>query len=357
MAALYTPTQEISNLDILDDDHRNTLDRAVRNVLSTEPAERAYAQILDGLPTEQSLRDSQDYVKDHPVHSIEHSEICPGYIEKAREFRNGFDLFQLRLGSKTLEHFQNSVLGSEEFHLRLIELVVTACHQIGAYLFELDEGAHKHKFYQDWREKVLYEKECGVQSRRFYDPLPIAFCHRAYRYYEQYPRGVADVAGYWAESKIFGGVFVFDRGEGEEDCKALWIHGDLVRGPETLYPPTKEQFDVLIAFLTTPVQEDKICPFPIHGTRINRPRWHPYHAFAYHHIFRDRYERKLPPHPPQVGCVGEGIDWPELNDRRILLLGGFSDSGVGEDEYAAAEERIRNITPSSPLWRSFGNGS
>jgi hypothetical protein len=100
MAALYTPTQEISNLDILDDDHRNTLDRAVRNVLSTEPAERAYAQILDGLPTEQSLRDSQDYVKDHPVHSIEHSEICPGYIEKAREFRNGFDLFQLRLGSK-----------------------------------------------------------------------------------------------------------------------------------------------------------------------------------------------------------------------------------------------------------------
>lgn len=100
MTALYTPTQESSNLDILDDDHQNTLDQAVKNVLSTESAERAYAQILDGLPTEQSLRDSQDYVKDHPVHSIEHSEICPGYMENAREFRNGFDLFQLRLGSK-----------------------------------------------------------------------------------------------------------------------------------------------------------------------------------------------------------------------------------------------------------------
>jgi hypothetical protein len=137
----------------------------------------------------------------------------------------------------------------------------------------------------------------------------------------------------------------------------MWIHGDLNRGPHTLYPPTKEQFDDLVTFLTTPVEENKTCPFPIHGTRINRPRWHPYHAFAYHHIFRDRYERKLPPHPPQPGCVEEGIDWPELVDRRILLLGGFSDSGVGEDEYAAAEERIRNITPSSPLWRSFGNGS
>lgn len=100
MAALYPPTEETSNLDILDDDRRNTLDRAVRNVLSTEPAERAYAQILDGLPTEQSLRDSLDYVRDHPVHSIEHNEICPGYIEKAREFRSGFDLSQLHFESK-----------------------------------------------------------------------------------------------------------------------------------------------------------------------------------------------------------------------------------------------------------------
>lgn len=100
MVALYNPTQEGSNLDILDNDNRNTLDRAVRNVLGTEPAERAYAQILDGLPTEQSLRDSQDYVKDHPVHSTEHSEICPGYKEKAREFRNGFDLSQLQFESK-----------------------------------------------------------------------------------------------------------------------------------------------------------------------------------------------------------------------------------------------------------------
>ncbi|KAG5656752.1 hypothetical protein KAF25_010305 [Fusarium avenaceum] len=272
MTDLYTPNQEISSLYILEDEHRNSLDRAVRNVLSTEPAERADAQILDGLPTEQSLRDSQNYVKDHPVHSIEHSEICLGYIEKAREFRNGFDLFQLRLGSGTLGYFQNTVLGSEEFHLRLIELVVTACHQIGAYLYELDEGAHKHKFYQDWKEKVLYEKECGVQSRRFYDPPPIAFCHRVYRHSEQYPRGVADVAGYWAESKIFGGVFVFDREETETECKSMWIHGDLTKGPKTLYPSTEEQFDNLVKFLTSFPNTDSTYPFSIHGTSVNRPR-------------------------------------------------------------------------------------
>ncbi|KAF4443139.1 hypothetical protein F53441_11538 [Fusarium austroafricanum] len=361
MASLPSSAGETpSSLDILDNDHRATLDRAVRNILSTEVAELAYAQILDGLPTEKSWRESLEFVRDHPILTINHSDICPGYVEKAREFRAQFDLSQLQLDTRTLEKFQATNSGSEQFNLRLIELVVVACHQIGAYLFELDDGAHKHKFYQDWIEKVLEEKEAGVESRRYCDPPPIAFSHRVYRFPEQYPRGVADMAGYWAESKIFGGVIVFDRGETDKECKAMWIHGDLGRGPRTLYPPTKEQFDAIVKFLTSSPDKNPECPFPIHGTDSNRPRWHPYHAFAYYHIFRDRYERKLPPDPPQPGCVRDGRDWPELKDRHILMLGELlnpqGEPYVSDDEYAAAEERIDNITPSSPLWRSY-NGN
>ncbi|KAG7418060.1 hypothetical protein Forpe1208_v004276 [Fusarium oxysporum f. sp. rapae] len=356
MAFVPTPDRETpTNLDVLDDEHRKVLDRAVRNVLSTEVAELVYAQILDGLPTEKSLRDSSDYVQDHPVHSIQHTKICPGYVEKAREFRNQFDLLQLQLNFKTIKAFEDALPGSEQFNLRLIELVAMACHQIGAFLFDLDDGAHKHKVYENWRQGVLEEKGRGVESRRYYDPPPIAFYHRAYRYPEQYPQGLADVAGYWAESKILGGVVVFDRGETEQECKAVWIHGDLIRGPRTLYPPTKEQFDALIKFLTASLEEGLTCPFPIHGASLNRPRWHPYYAFAYYHIFRDRYERKLPPNPPQSGCVEDDMDWPELDDRRILLFGGFSNPQgepyINDDEYAAATERVKNITPSSPLWR------
>jgi hypothetical protein len=48
--------------------------------------------------------------------------------------------------------------------------------------------------------------------------LPLtAFFHYAYQYPVQYPRGLADVAGYWAEGKVFGGVVVFDRGETEQE--------------------------------------------------------------------------------------------------------------------------------------------
>ncbi|KAF4951552.1 hypothetical protein FSARC_12883 [Fusarium sarcochroum] len=357
-----TPPQETTqSLDLLDDDRRHTLNQAVRNVLNTEVAEHTYAQILDGLPTEKSLTDSFPYFKDRPVYAINHVEICPGYIERAREFRKEFNLSQLQFEPKTLTKFQDADSGSYEYNLRLIELVVVACHQIGAYLFELDDGAHKHEYYQDWRDKVLEEKKNGVESRKYYKPPPIAFSHRSYRSFQQYPRGFADVAGYWAESKIFGGVVVFDRGESELECKSMWIHGDLVKGPKTLYPPSKEQFDALLNFFTSPKSEDSSYPFPIHGTRTNRPRWHPYHAFAHHHIFRDRFERKLPSRPPQPGCVESGVDWPELEDQQILMLANFTtsqgDSYNSEDEVAAAKERIRNITPSSPLWGSFGNSN
>ncbi|KAJ4122918.1 hypothetical protein NW768_009908 [Fusarium equiseti] len=350
-----------TNIHVLDDDHRNVLDRATRNILNTEAAELAYAQMLDGLPTQDSLWDSFDFVEDHPVETIGHAEICPGFIEKAREHRMRFELGRLNFETKTLQCFQDEPVGSDTFNLRLIELVAIACHQIGAYIYDLDEGAHKNKLYQDWRNKILREKEQDVEERRFYNPPPTAFSHSAYRYPEQYPRGLADVAGYWAESKIFGGVVIFDRGETEEECKAMWIHGDLIKGPMTLYPPTKEQFDSLISFLMSPPDSVTKCPLPIHATKVNRPRWHPYDAFAEYHIFRDRYERKLPPQPPQQGCVRDGVDWPELNDRQVLLLfGHVNDDGkpyVTEEECDAAEERIRNITPSSPLWRSFGDMS
>jgi hypothetical protein len=53
------------------------------------------------------------------------------------------------------------------------------------------------------------------------------------------------------------------------------------------------------------------------------------------------------------------MDWPELDDKRILLLAGHYNSDgepyVNEDEYAAAMERIRNVTPSSPVWRLVSN--
>lgn len=41
------------------------------------------------------------------------------------------------------------------------------------------------------------------------------FCHKWYRDHDQYPEGVADSVGYWAEARILGGVVLFDRRDPE----------------------------------------------------------------------------------------------------------------------------------------------
>ena len=43
--------------------------------------------------------------------------------------------------------------------------------------------------------------------------------HNCYTDFNQYPLGLLDVLGYWAETQLFGGVLLFDRGDsGSEVC-------------------------------------------------------------------------------------------------------------------------------------------
>lgn len=232
--------------DLLDDFHRRNLDTAIRNILSTPLAEFAFAQLLDGLPTCEVLTDIINFPEeDHPVFTQNHNTLCPGFIDKARKFRALFDSSDLRFdqwvgftllsglnpadnsGFQALLAFQSAPFGSTQFNLRLIELVVVACHQIGAYLYELDQGNHKHSDYETWRDKVLEEQSSGVEERRFAMAHPTPFFHQLYQDFEQYPRGLAGMAGYWAESQIFGGVVVVERGETEKEVsKHRMIHLD-----------------------------------------------------------------------------------------------------------------------------------
>jgi hypothetical protein len=88
-----------------------------------------------------------------------------------------------------------------------MEIVAVACHDIAVYLFtHADGGLHKED--QRWQPD---------QSRSRYPvdipPFATIFYHESYEDYDQYPQGVADIVGYWAELRIFGGVVLFDRGE------------------------------------------------------------------------------------------------------------------------------------------------
>lgn len=139
----------------------------------------------------------------------------------------------------------------------------------------------------------------------------------------------------------------------------MWIDGARWKGPGTLYPPTNDQFDSLVRFLLSEPEEDVPCPLPIHGTDENRPRWHRWHAFSQYHIFRDRYEKKMPPDPPRRGCTLVLADWPETRDywvamnHEILRREGAT---ITDEDIAEARSRLKEVTPSSPYW-SYWNPS
>lgn len=78
-----------------------------------------------------------------------------------------------------------------------------AVHSIAAKLFGLDTSFHKE---DKWPNNEYYESNRFV---RWATPFSVVL----YDEPDRYPDGIADVVGYWAEDRIFGGVVLFGRGE------------------------------------------------------------------------------------------------------------------------------------------------
>jgi hypothetical protein len=84
----------------LDGKHRGLLERAIMRILSTELAEITYAQIIDGLPTGDVAYEGYTPVcGGHPIDSV-HDRLCPGMLEKTRQFRADFQPDVLMFNAK-----------------------------------------------------------------------------------------------------------------------------------------------------------------------------------------------------------------------------------------------------------------
>ncbi|RFU36296.1 hypothetical protein B7463_g95, partial [Scytalidium lignicola] len=327
-------------------EHLSVVTRAISNVLSTDVAEFTYAQIVAGLPTRDSYGDfhyTTDVDEGSPV--LHHLSLCDRVLAKTRTFKSNFDPLSLQFDAYVLQAFQNERLGSRAFLLRLVELVAVACHQIAVFLYKLDHNLHKGQ-YEKWRiarEEVL--RASWTRSVPLRLP-PVPFFHRSYNADKQYPNGTADIAGYWAEAKILGGVVLFDRGKSDLECNRVFFHQSLRDGPRTIYPLTDIQFKDLTNFLLS--ERDVAapeCPLPIHGSKFNRPRYDPYFAMKYFHIFRDRFERTLPAEHRRPHKFSDR-DYPEIEDQLWILNHQFKAGEKGEpvDEAEMAIRQAVQVT-------------
>lgn len=102
--------------------------------------------------------------------------------------------------------YQDASLVSSSFKLRMFELVAIACHNIAAELYTKAGGGLR---------KPACPPPPPPSSHPLIRPAPpniAELFHDEYEEWRQYPNGVADVVGYWAEYRLFGGVVLFDRG-------------------------------------------------------------------------------------------------------------------------------------------------
>ena len=101
-----------------------------------------------------------------------------------------------------------SAPGSRAFRIHLVELVVATIHELAVKIYEMDTGFHTSD------SIASFEPPKDDFTFWTWNPSgapPTLLRHQQYCDYDQYPNGIADGVGYWAESRIFGGVVLFDR--------------------------------------------------------------------------------------------------------------------------------------------------
>lgn len=96
---------------------------------------------------------------------------------------------------KVAQPFQDVPDPSTEFDLRLLEIIAVSIHNLAIHIFkECHPNGGPH------------EENMGPKA------VP-ALEHPQYNCYSQYPNKTIESVGYFAETVIFGGVVLFDRGE------------------------------------------------------------------------------------------------------------------------------------------------
>ncbi|KAH7022036.1 hypothetical protein EDB80DRAFT_693958 [Ilyonectria destructans] len=296
--------------------HHDVLIRAISNVLSTEIAEETYAQIIDGLPLASVVQDTSDagLHDDHPIHDA-HKELCSGVLEKTREFRKDVDLSLIKLDSTLIAEYRAASVGSRSFKTRLVEATAEAIHEIAVQVFNLGTSLHSTDGIASWvppKDDLFWQ---------WYPDgaWPTLFRHPWYNDLEQYPNGLADVAAFWAESRIIGGVVLFDRRhpEASPDVQpdSVWLLPDRYDITYRIWQLSDTQRQQLLEFLTSETPD--LGLLPILPTREDTQREDPEEPIEKTGIYRNIWERKpLPIDAPDMRLkdVWDQFEYPLKGD-------------------------------------------
>ncbi|KAL1880081.1 hypothetical protein Daus18300_001444 [Diaporthe australafricana] len=316
-----------ASIETLDGPHREAVRVAMSNILSTEIAETTYAQIIDGLPLIEVLRDGDGDLlcDDHPISA--HTELRAGVLETTRRLLTGFDLGTLRFDSTLLNVFQGASPGSRAFKTRLIEILARSVHQVAVILYNNNPDLSSSTP-SSIKDVHLWEppKDASDPDGRWelwwqfnpHGPPATLFRHSWYTNAENYPEGAADMTGYWAESRILGGVVLFNRaaqGRGEE-TDAVYLHPERDGVTYRICLLTDMQKKAMLDFCLQIKEEARdavACPLPVLPDQRHTQRVDPEEPIRVTGVCRDAWERVTPP-PEWMGdgrahCMRNPLDF------------------------------------------------
>jgi hypothetical protein len=171
--------------------------------------------------------------------------------------------------------------------MQLIELAALAVHEIAVQLFQMEPAFHLEDEIAPWKPPN------GHLSADIEEQWPTLFRHTWYLNYQQYPHGLADVAGFWAESRIFGGVVLFDRRNPslipESERDSIWFHPSREDVTYRIFQLLEDQKQALLRFLTS--ESPDLSTLPILGDERNITREDPEEPIQETQIYRNIWER------------------------------------------------------------------
>lgn len=107
--------------------------------------------------------------------------------------------------------------------MRLLELLAVICHDIAVHLYNQYEGGLRRPDPEAIHRQIRVPDLPPGITLAPVKPKPAELFHSSYQNWEQYPHGLADIVGYWAEYRLFGGVVLFDRGESGSEVRILYV--------------------------------------------------------------------------------------------------------------------------------------
>ncbi len=130
------------------------------------------------------------------------------------------------------QNYQNALPGSREHRIRLLEIVAASVNALAGIVYA--------SYHRDTDIHPQEPREDHVNPFHGTDEFYVNFYHTDYLGYEDYPFGLLNVVGYWAEAELFGGVILFERKESGSEVELI---------PLTVGESNADEHQIINAFL------------------------------------------------------------------------------------------------------------